>query len=75
VLTKIKELVTKVRDFTLTAKEKAAVAAVVTFLSNYLTQNGLTWKDLLTWSALHALAWAAVAHVCVWFVANSKARS
>lgn len=72
-LNKIKGLVAKAKKFVLTSKEKAVGAFVVTFVSTYLGQNGLTVKDLLHKTTLLPLGGAVVAHLVVWLLTNSQA--
>jgi putative flippase GtrA len=65
----------KIKDFTITSKEKAVAAFVVGTVSSYMSQNGLTYKDLLTWSALWALACGVVSHAVVYWVSNTSLES
>ena len=68
---KLKSLFEAVRNFTITSKEKAVAAFVAASVSSYMAQNGLTYHDLLTWSALWALVCGVVAHAVVYFTRNS----
>jgi len=65
----------KLKNFVYTSKEKAAVAFIVSTVGAYMAQNGLTYKDLLSWSALWALLTGVATHLFVYFVTNSRVES
>ena len=71
-LNRLKQLGRRLREVVITSKEKAVVAFLVTAVSSYCQQNGLTWHDLLTWSAVRALALGVLAHLLVYLTTNTE---
>lgn len=67
-------MLSKVYAYLVSGKEKALVAGVVGAVGAYLTQNGLTLKDVLSKAGFHALVVGVVAHLLVYFTTNSSAK-
>lgn len=61
----------KLKHFTVTSKEKAAYAFVVSAIGSYMVQSGLTWHQVLTMHGLKALFVGVVTHQFVYLVENS----
>lgn len=71
-MNKLKLLVLDIQNFTITGKEKAVVAFIVASVGSYLTQHGLTTKDLLDLAILKDVALGVVAHALVYFTTNTE---
>lgn len=63
-------MLSKIKNFVYTSKEKAFVGGLVAGVSSYLVQNGLTYHDLLSWSAVWSLVVFLVCHQAVYWTAN-----
>lgn len=61
----------KLLHLTITTKEKAAYAFVVSAVGSYMVQSGLTWHQVLTLHGLKALLVGVLTHQFVYLVENS----
>lgn len=61
----------KIKDFTITHKEKAAVSFVAAAVGSYLAQAGLTLKDINSWASVWSLCVGVVTHILVYSTQNT----
>lgn len=71
-LNSIKGIFKKLKDLTITSKEKAAAAFVVSSVATYMSENGLTYKQILTKHGLIALVVGIVVHQATFWTTNSQ---
>jgi len=67
-----KKLYNKVKNLTLTAKEKAFMGGLVTAVSTYLAQNPGTLKEVWSIHGLWALVAGIVCHQAVYWTSNTN---
>lgn len=60
----------QLKKFVITHKEKAAMAFIASGVGSYMAQNGLTFKDLWSWSALWALLVGVATHQFVYWTSQ-----
>lgn len=61
----------KLKHFTITSKEKAAYAFIVSAVGTYMAQSGMTWHQVLTAAGFKALLVGIISHQLVYWVENS----
>lgn len=72
-LRKLKQLVRKLKDFTITGKEKAVAAFLYSGVTAYMAENHLHFGDLWSIKTLIALVVAVAGHQVVYWLSNSGA--
>lgn len=62
----------KLLHFSITTKEKAVYAFVVSSVGAYMAQSGLTWHQVLSVNGAKALIVGVLTHQLVYWVENSN---
>ena len=63
---------TKLKNFSITTKEKSVYAFLVGAIGSYMAQSGLTWHEILTTAGAKALLVGVLSHQLVYWVENAK---
>lgn len=65
-------MLNKLKDFTITRKEKAVTGAVVAAVTAYLSESGLTLDQIFTKNGLYALLVGVATHLVVYWTPNTQ---
>jgi|GEM_PF-4663174 len=68
----LKTLISKVKDFVVTRKEKAVLGAVMAAVSAYFVQSGATIDQVFSKQGLYALIVGVLTHIVVYWVPNTS---